>query len=82
MATESALASNLAANCCNGRVGREMVELAQQRGDVARIIEPTGVSLIKATGEAGIAAELASNCCNGRVGRNMAEEIMAAFGGG
>ena len=49
---------------------------------VARMVEPTGVSLIKATGEAGLGAELASNCCNGRVGRNLAEEIVAAFGGG
>lgn len=83
MTTDAGLAANRSAvNCCNGRVGREMMELAQQREDVAKLIEPSGVSLLRASAEAGLRADLASNCCNGRVGRNMAEEIISAFSGG
>jgi hypothetical protein len=81
--TATALAARpTASNCCNGRVGREMMELAQQVEIVARMVEPTGATLIKASVDAGLRADLTSNCCNGRVGRNLAEEVITAFSGG
>jgi hypothetical protein len=59
-----------------------MVELAQQSEAVARAIEPTGATLIRASVDAGVEAAVGSNCCNGRVGRNLAEEVITAFSGG
>jgi hypothetical protein len=80
MAQEAELtASRPVSNCCNGRVGREMVDLAQQVESVARLIEPSGALLLKSATEAGLRPDVASNCCNGRVGRSLAEELVMAF---
>ena len=73
-------ASRPVSNCCNGRVGREMVDLAQQVESVARLIEPSGAMLLKASAETGLRPDMAANCCNGRVGRSLAEELVMAFG--
>lgn len=68
-------------NCCNGRVGRELIELAEQKRELQQYIVPTGVELLKAATEAGMTAAEAVNCCNGRVGKRPMEELITALGG-
>ncbi|WP_026379561.1 hypothetical protein [Afifella pfennigii] len=58
-------------NCCNGRVGRRIMELAAQDERFARLAQPTGIELVQAAAKAGLAASDTVNCCNGRVGRQM-----------
>jgi hypothetical protein len=72
-------------NCCNGRVGRRMMELAAQDEGFAKLAMPTGVELIQAAAKAGLAASDTVNCCNGRVGRQLnlkdvVSELTAAGG--
>lgn len=69
-----------AVNCCNGRVGRELMLLAQEKPEVRDLIAPTGVEILRKGVEAGIRAKDDINCCNGRVGRNLMEEVVAALG--
>ena len=70
-----------ACNCCNGRVGRRFVELAEKNVAIRELIVPTGVELIKRATEAGLKAKDTCNCCNGRVGRSPIEELVTALGG-
>jgi hypothetical protein len=70
-----------AANCCNGRVGRQMVEAAVANPEIRQFIHPTGVELIQRGLEAGLRAGDTVNCCNGRVGRGAMEELVTALGG-
>jgi hypothetical protein len=66
-------------NCCNGRVGRRMLDLATENETIARLVRPTGVDLMREAGEA-LAARDTANCCNGRVGRELnAQEILQSF---
>jgi hypothetical protein len=58
-------------NCCNGRVGRRILELAAQDERFARLAMPSGVELVKEAAAAGLAAADTVNCCNGRVGRRL-----------
>jgi hypothetical protein len=58
-------------NCCNGRVGRRMMELAAQDERLQRLAMPTGVAIIKEAAAAGLAASDTVNCCNGRVGQRL-----------
>jgi len=75
--------TELSCNCCNGRVGRELLELAEQHKLIQQMIVPTGVELIKQAAEIGVAAKEACNCCNGRVGKPAAlQELVTALGGG
>ena len=69
-------------NCCNGRVGRSLIEQALQDERFREFVLPTGVQLIRQATEAGAVAEArpVTNCCNGRVGRSL-EDIAAELGG-
>lgn len=70
---------DVAANCCNGRVGRRLIDLAIENEAVARLVRPTGVELIREAGEA-FAARDTVNCCNGRVGRDLnVQEVVDSF---
>jgi hypothetical protein len=71
----------VASNCCNGRVGRELMELATSNAAIRNMIAPTGVELVQKAEAAGIAARGTTNCCNGRVGRSLLEDAVAAMGG-
>lgn len=64
------------ANCCNGRVGRQLSEIMQDRVLVKELMLPTGVQILKQTADLGSLAKDTINCCNGRVGKQMAEEIL------
>lgn len=75
------LLREVASNCCNGRVGRELVELAEKDEAIKRVIAPTGVELLQKAESAGIRARSYTNCCNGRVGRSMLEDVVTALGG-
>lgn len=78
--TAKALSADMAANCCNGRVGRRLLDLAAQDEKMAHLVMPTGVELIKAASSAGVAAKETVNCCNGRVGRQLnAQELLNSF---
>ena len=69
-------------NCCNGRVGRRMLDMAVQHEVIARLVKPTGVELIREAAAAGLAAKDTVNCCNGRVGSQMnVQELLTEFGG-
>ena len=61
----------MSVNCCNGRVGRRMLELASQDKELGRIVAPTGVEIVKAIADLGGDVSEALNCCNGRVGRRL-----------
>ena len=78
-AARSAAALDTTVNCCNGRVGRRMLDMAAENETIARLVRPTGVDLMREAGAA-LAAKDTANCCNGRVGREMdAQEIVQAF---
>lgn len=81
---ETKIAQQLEAtcNCCNGRVGHRLLELAETKSELRRFIVPTGVELIKAASEVGITSQTACNCCNGRVGKRPMEELISVLGGG
>lgn len=69
-------------NCCNGRVGRRMIDMIMQNEKLAYLAKPTGVELIREAGAAGLAAKDTVNCCNGRVGSQMnVQELLTEFGG-
>ncbi len=68
-------------NCCNGRVGHQLMELAEEKSELKQYIIPTGVELLKAATEAGMKASQAVNCCNGRVGQRPMEELTTVLGG-
>ena len=68
-------------NCCNGRVGHNLLELAEQKRELQQFTVPTGVQLLKAATEAGMAIKDTVNCCNGRVGKQPMEELITALGG-
>ena len=59
-----------AVNCCNGRVGRRLMELAARDESFVRLVAPSGVQMVKEAAAAGLAAADQVNCCNGKVGRN------------
>jgi hypothetical protein len=67
-------------NCCNGRVGRRLVELAAIDDRVRTFVQPTGVELVRSAIEAGLRGDTV-NCCNGRVGRQAFEELVTSLGG-
>ncbi len=71
----------VASNCCNGRVGRNLLELAEKNEAIRGAIAPTGVEILRRAAEVGLAAASYSNCCNGRVGRSAMEELITAMGG-
>jgi hypothetical protein len=81
MATAEAALAETTVNCCNGRVGRRLVELASTDERIREIIAPTGVEVLRRAKEAGLAAKDTVNCCNGRVGRQAFEELVSALGG-
>lgn len=58
-------------NCCNGRVGRRLMELAASDKSFERLVTPSGIQLVKEAAAAGLAAADTVNCCNGRVGRRL-----------
>ncbi|MGB3904584.1 MAG: hypothetical protein WBB22_06635 [Anaerolineae bacterium] len=68
-------------NCCNGRVGRRLLELAEQKRELERFVLPTGVELLNAATDVGMAIAATVNCCNGRVGRRPIEELTTMLGG-
>lgn len=70
-----------ACNCCNGRVGKELLELAQKNTELQRFTNPSGVELLKAATEVGMAVAEACNCCNGQVGKRAMEELITTLGG-
>jgi hypothetical protein len=83
MNEKPALLSDTTVNCCNGRVGKRMLDLAVENEKLARLVMPTGVELVRAAISAGIAAKDTVNCCNGRVGNQMnLQEIVKSFGSG
>jgi len=56
-----------------------MLDEAAQNETIARLIQPTGVTLMREAGEA-FAARDTVNCCNGRVGKEMdAQQVLQAF---
>jgi hypothetical protein len=66
-------------NCCNGRVGKRMLDMAAENETIAALVRPTGVDLLREAGAA-LAAKDTVNCCNGRVGKELdAKEISLAF---
>ena len=67
----STLAADTTVNCCNGRVGRRLLDLAAQNPAIAALVKPTGVELIREAAAAGAAAKDTINCCNGRVGNQL-----------
>ncbi|RPJ60670.1 MAG: hypothetical protein EHM23_01440 [Acidobacteria bacterium] len=70
-------------NCCNGRVGRRLLDMAVQNEVIAGLVKPTGVELIREAAGLGLAAKDTVNCCNGRVGSQMnVQELLTEFGGG
>jgi len=72
-----------AVNCCNGRVGRRLMELASEDDKIARLVMPTGIEILKEAAKVGLAARESVNCCNGRVGRAMnLQEIIKDLGAG
>lgn len=76
------LSADLAANCCNGRVGKKLMDLALQDERAARLAMPSGVELIKAAASAGLAVKDTVNCCNGRVGQQLnPQELLSSFSG-
>lgn len=56
-------------NCCNGRVGKRMMDLAVKDDKYRELVAPTGIEIIKVIGDLGGDLSSALNCCNGRVGR-------------
>ena len=70
-------------NCCNGRVGRRLIEMATENEKMARLVMPTGVEILQAATKAGLTVGETVNCCNGRVGRSMnLQEIVKELGAG
>jgi hypothetical protein len=67
MATDSVKPSVSADNCCNGVVGRRLVELAREDKVIREMIAPTGVEIIARATAAGMGVS-SDNCCNGVVG--------------
>ncbi len=68
-------------NCCNGRVGRRLLDMVAQNEKLAQLVKPTGVEILRAAGAAGLAAKDTVNCCNGRVGSQMnVQELLTEFG--
>ena len=67
----------MAVNCCNGRVGRRLMELAVQQEALQRFTLPTGIEIVKAIGDLGGDINEAMNCCNGRVGRRLDTQAVA-----
>ena len=68
-------------NCCNGRVGRELVDIAEKNQMVRELIAPIGVELMQKAAKANLLSKDTVNCCNGRVGRAAMEELVTALGG-
>lgn len=68
-------------NCCNGRVGHRLIELAEQKRELKQYVVPTGVELLKAATEGGMTVADTVNCCNGRVGKQPMEELLTVLGG-
>jgi hypothetical protein len=69
-------------NCCNGRVGRELLELAEKSRELQKYVIPTGVEILKGVVEVGLSVEHKVNCCNGRVGKRPVDELIEVLGGG
>ena len=72
---------DLTINCCNGRVGHHIMEMAEKRKDIRELIVPTGVELLKVAVATGIRAKDVINCCNGKVGKRPVEELISILGG-
>lgn len=68
-------------NCCNGRVGHRMIEMAEKSRTIREYIIPTGIELVKAAVKTGLAPEHVVNCCNGRVGKKPIDNLISALGG-
>jgi len=69
-------------NCCNGRVGKRLMDLARESEVIRELIAPTGVQLIKEAAQAGRSLGETVNCCNGRVGSALnIKELVSELGG-
>lgn len=72
----------MSVNCCNGRVGKRLLDLASQDDKFRQFVVPTGVEIVKAIGDLGADVSEALNCCNGRVGQRLAtKDIATALSG-
>lgn len=79
--TTAAAKGGTTVNCCNGRVGRNLLALAETSEVIRQAIAPTGVELINAAARAGVAGD-AVNCCNGRVGSALnVQQLLTELGG-
>jgi hypothetical protein len=68
-------------NCCNGRVGKRMLELAEKSEFLRKAIAPTGVEFVRQAAAAGRSLGETVNCCNGRVGRSLdLNEVVSQLG--
>lgn len=67
MAIENLKPSVSADNCCNGVVGRRLMEMAREDKAIREMIAPTGVEIISRATAAGMGVS-SDNCCNGIVG--------------
>jgi hypothetical protein len=75
--------TDLACNCCNGRVGKRLLELAEDHEVIRQLVAPTGVELMKQAIQAGRSLGEACNCCNGRVGHPVSlQNLVNELGGG
>jgi hypothetical protein len=80
--TAAAARGGTTVNCCNGRVGKNLLALAETSAVIRQAIAPTGVDLINAAAKAGVAGETV-NCCNGRDGSSMnVQQLLTDLGGG
>jgi len=67
-----------AINCCNGKVGRRLLELAEKNKAIMQAVTPTGVEMIRQASAAGVGAAESLNCCNGKVGEIASVKEMIA----
>ena len=58
-------------NCCNGRVGKRLLELDEKSEFLRAVVSPTGVEFVRQAAASGRALGETVNCCNGRVGRSL-----------
>ena len=83
MAKEEALTAlaDATANCCNGRVGKRLLELAEKSEFLREVVAPTGVEFVRQAAAAGRSLGDTVNCCNGRVGRSLElNEVVSQLG--
>ncbi|MCP4991145.1 MAG: hypothetical protein GY928_35355 [Colwellia sp.] len=73
----------MAINCCNGRVGKRIMELAVKDDKLSEYIKPTGIDIIEKVAKLGGDVSESLNCCNGKVGRKLnLQEVASKLAGG